>query len=89
VPIARHVPASVAILEVSLSASAVGCLLPLVVFPVLGAGLAAWGGMAAGQPARGHGGGGGGPDGPAPSPPPGGQSLDEDREPELALSGRR
>jgi hypothetical protein len=90
VPIARHVPASVAILEVSLTASAVGCLLPLVVFPVLGAGLGAWGGMAAGQPARGHGGGGGRPDGPAPlSSPPGGQSLDEDREPELALSGRR
>ena len=91
VPVARHVPPSVAVLEVSLSVSAAGCLLPLLVFPVLGAGLGAWGGMAVGQPAPGHGGGGGGgSDAPVPPcPPPDGRSLDEDREPELVLSGRR
>jgi hypothetical protein len=90
-PVARHVPPNVVEWEVSVGASAAGYLLPLVIFPVLGAGLGAWGGMVAGQPARGGGGGGGG--GPyepvLPSPPPGGQSLEEDREPELALSGRR
>jgi hypothetical protein len=86
-----HAPASVLVFEVSLSVSAAGYLLPLVVFPVLGAGLGAWGGMLAGQPASGPGGGGGGggsgqPE--APSPPADGSILDDDREPELVLSGR-
>jgi hypothetical protein len=87
-----HAPASVLTFEVSLSAA--GYLFPLVVFPVLGAGLGAWGGMLAGQPASGPGnggggGGGGGSDEPEPPPPPAGGSIrDEDREPELVLSGR-
>jgi hypothetical protein len=84
-PDARHVPVGVVEFEVSLSASAGGYLLPLAFFPVLGAGLGAWGGMAAGQPARGGGGGGGGgPGGPVPpSPPP--DLLSEEPEEEYVL----
>jgi hypothetical protein len=80
-PNARQLPPSVVEFETSLTESAGGYLLPLVFFPVLGAGLGAWGGLPlAGHPASGdNGGGGGGPDGPVePPPPPGGRSLDEE-----------
>ena len=88
-PDARHVPASVAAFEVSLSASAAGYLIPLVVFPVLGAGLGAWGAMAAGHPAAGNGGGGGGgSDRPVPpSPAPGDLSEEPEEEYVLQLAG--
>ena len=69
-PNAGHVPPGVVEFEVSLCASAAGALLPLLLFPLLGAGLGAWGGMAVSQPAPGDGGGGGGgSDGPAPPSP--------------------
>jgi len=66
--------------EVSFSQAAAGYLLVLIFFPLLGAGLGAWGGLfAAGNsgPKPGGGGGGGGPDDPAPEPgpPDGGRSL--------------
>jgi hypothetical protein len=80
-PNARHVPPGVVAFETSVAESAGGYLLPLIFFPVLGAGLGAWGGLpTAGHPASGdNGGGGGGPGGPAePPPPPGGKSLDEE-----------
>jgi hypothetical protein len=88
-PYAQHVPRSVVAFEVSLEASAAGYLLPLVFFPVLGAGLGAWGGMVGGQPAPGNGGGGGGgPDEPAPPPPPpGGRSEEPEDQHELQLAG--
>ncbi len=87
-PNAGHVPPGVVEFEVSLCASAAGALLPLLLFPLLGAGLGAWGGMAVSQPAPGDGGGGGGgSDGPAPpSPPPGGRSRSQDDEP-ASLAG--
>jgi hypothetical protein len=75
------VPPGVVAFETSVAESAGGYLLPLIFFPVLGAGLGAWGGLpTAGHPASGdNGGGGGGPGGPAePPPPPGGKSLDEE-----------
>ena len=73
-------PAAVFGFELGVSHGAAGYLLVLVMFPLLGAGLGAWGGLfAAGQPGQrpGGGGGGGGPDGPAPAPPPpaGGRHL--------------
>jgi hypothetical protein len=82
-PNARHVPPSVVAFETSVAESAGGYLLPLVFFPVLGAGLGAWGGLSlAGHPAsggNGGGGGGGGPGDPAEPPPPsGGRTLDEE-----------
>jgi hypothetical protein len=64
--------------EAGAADTAAGYLLMLVAFPVLGAGLGAWGGLcAAGRPGRppgpgGGGGGGGGEPQPAPPPPPGG-----------------
>jgi hypothetical protein len=81
-PAASPAPASVFAFEVSLADSAAGYLPALIVFPLLGAGLAAWGGLwAAGSAGQGpgNGGGGGGLEGPPPPPsPPGGRSLDED-----------
>jgi hypothetical protein len=84
--VGSHAPVSVLAFETSLSDSAAGCLLALIFYPLLGAGLGAWGGLlAAGQPGHqpgtGRGGGGGYP-GPVPSPPPpGGRRLSEDRQP--------
>jgi hypothetical protein len=74
--------------EVSFSQAAAGYLLVLIFFPVLGAGLGAWGGLfAAGNPGQlpGGGGGGGGPrdPNPEPGPPDGGLSLLP--EPDLAF----
>jgi hypothetical protein len=66
--------------EVSFSQAAAGYLLVLIFFPLLGAGLGAWGGLfAAGNSGPTPGGGGGGgepwdPD-PDPGPPDGGRSL--------------
>jgi hypothetical protein len=80
---AKRVPESVVAFDTSLAESAGGYLFPLLFFPVLGAGLGAWGGLpVAGQPASGgNGGGGGGGGGPVePPPPPGGRSLDEELE---------
>jgi hypothetical protein len=81
-------PDYVTYFEVSFSQAGAGYLLVLIFFPVLGAGLGAWGGLfAAGDsgPRPGGGGGGGGPDGPAPEPgpPDGGLSLLPERD--LAL----
>ena len=86
-----HIPAGLYDFEVSLGDSAAGYLLVLVFFPLLGAGLGAWGGLCAAdrpgrQPGDGGGGGGGFSDGPPPPPPPGGRRLDEERQPAI-LSG--
>lgn len=63
--------------EVNVSQAAAFYLIALMFFPLLGAGLAAWGGLAvAGRPgSKPGGGGGGGPAPPAPVPPPGGLDL--------------
>ncbi len=72
----RHAwPGTLYAFEVSVSDSAAGHLLVLVLFPLLGAGLGAWGGLYGAdrprrQPGGGGGGGGGGGWGPAPAPPP-------------------
>lgn len=73
-------PDYVADFEVSFSQAAAGHLLVLIIFPVFGAGLGAWGGLfAAGDSGHtpGGGGGGGGPEDPdqGPVPPDGGRSL--------------
>ena len=71
-------PSAVFGFELGVSHGAAGYLLVLVMFPLLGAGLGAWGGLfAAGQPGQQPGGGGGGPGGPpaAPPPPAGGRHL--------------
>ena len=83
-----HVPVSVLAFETSVIHSAAGYLLVLVCYPLLGAGLGAWGGLlAADQPGRRPGTDGGGSWGPVPpSPPPGGRRLGEDRQPAV-LSG--
>ena len=77
--------------EVGVSDSAAGHLLVLLFFPVLGAGLGAWGGLyGAGQPRRRGGGGGGGggtPPDPVPPPPTGGARADEDRLPAILRGG--
>ena len=68
-------PDAVSIFEVSFSYAAAGYLLVLIVFPVLGAGLGAWGGLYAAGTSRGpggDGGGGGGSKDPRPKPRPGG-----------------
>lgn len=77
--------------EVSVTEAAAGYLLVLVLFPLLGAGLGAWGGLyGTDRPGRSGGNGGGGPDrpDPGPTPPPGGLALDRDRQP-AALDIRR
>ncbi|MGO8960738.1 MAG: hypothetical protein ACLQFR_25685 [Streptosporangiaceae bacterium] len=67
--------------EVSVSEAAAGYLLVLVLFPLCGAGLGAWGGLYGadrpGRPGGDDGGGRGGPD-PDPTPPPGGLQLDNE-----------
>jgi RNA polymerase-binding transcription factor DksA len=76
--------------EVNVSHGAAGYLSVLVFFPLLGAGLGAWGGLCAvGRPGRrpGGGGGGGGSQEPGPPPPGGGRRLDGDREP-VIVHGR-
>jgi hypothetical protein len=77
--------------EVGVSDSAAGHLLVLLFFPVLGAGLGAWGGLyGAGQPRRRGGGGGGGggtPPDPVPPPPTGGARADEDHLPAILRGG--
>jgi hypothetical protein len=78
--------------EISLTDAAAGHLLVLVVFPVFGAGLGAWGGLCAvdrpGQlPDEGGGGGGHGPPAPPPRPPGGGRRLREERPPPAILDG--
>ncbi len=73
------------------SDSAAGYLVVLVFFPVLGAGLGAWGGLyGAGQPRRRPGGGGGGGSGgPAPVPPPPDDDVcrDDERLPAILRGG--
>jgi hypothetical protein len=89
---ARHAPLSVVAFETGLADSAAGHLLVLLFYPILGAGLGAWGGiLGAGQPGHqpgnGGGGGGGGFRGPVPPPPPpGGRRLSEDPRP-VVLTG--
>jgi hypothetical protein len=85
-------PAGLYAFEISLTDTAAGHLLVLVVFPVFGAGLGAWGGLcAAGRPGQlpdeGGGGGGHGPPAPPPRPPGGGRRLDEQRPPPAILAG--
>ena len=77
----QHVqPGSLYAFEVSVSQAAVGFLLVLLIFPLLGAGLGAWGGFYGAQRRNPPGGGGGGrgPRGKDPivPPPPGGKKLD-------------
>jgi hypothetical protein len=76
--------------EVAVTDSAAGHLLVLVFFPILGAGLGAWGGLyGAGQPRRRNGGGGGGekPPDPVPPPPAGGAHVGEDHLPPILRGG--
>jgi hypothetical protein len=86
-------PSGVYQFEVGAGDSAAGFLSVLVLYPMFGAGLGAWGGLyAAGQPRRrpgGGGGGGGGPDGPAPPPPAPeeGARRDDERLPALLRGG--
>jgi len=79
----QHIPSSLGDFETSLVDGAAGYLAVLLCFPLIGAGLGAWGGIcAAGRPSGGGGGGGGGGDDGPPSPgpsPPGGRSLDPER----------
>ena len=84
-------PGTVYAFESSVSSSVAGYLLVLVCFPLLGAGLGAWGGLcAAERPGPRPGGGGGGPGEPAPAaPPPGGDAeLDDEPQPVLVPAGR-
>jgi hypothetical protein len=73
--------------EMSVADTAAGYLLALVCFPLLGAGLGAWGGLfAAGHPGRrpgGGGGGGGGAPEPGPPPPDGGRRAGDDGQPAI------
>jgi len=73
--------------EMSVADTAAGYLLALICFPLVGAGLGAWGGLfAAGHPGRrpgGGGGGGGGQPEPGPPPPDGGRRAAEDRRPAM------
>jgi hypothetical protein len=85
-------PAGVYAFGISLTETAAGHLLVLVIFPVLGAGLGAWGGLyAAGRPGQlpgeGGGGGGSGPPAPPPASPSGGQHLDEGHRPAILRGG--
>ena len=73
--------------EMSIADTAAGYLLVLIFFPLLGAGLGAWGALsAAGRPGQqpGNGGGGGGGGEPEPAAPPGGgRRRDEDHRPAI------
>jgi len=81
-------PSALSVFEVSFSQAAAGYLLVLIIFPVLGAGLGAWGGLFA-EGDSGHrpggGGGGGGPEDPDPGPTPPGGLRDTLDEPDLSL----
>lgn len=83
-----HAPNAVAVFEVGFSRAAAGYLLVLIVFPLLGAGLGAWGGLFA-EGDSGHrpggGGGGGGPEDPDPEPTPPGGMRNKLDEPDLSL----
>ena len=75
--------------EMSVSNIAAGHLLVLIFFPVLAAGLGAWGGLyGAGRPGQlpGRGDGGERAPVPAPAPPGGGRRLDNDHQPALLLA---
>jgi hypothetical protein len=78
----QHIqPGTVYSFEVSVSAAAAGYLLVLLVFPLIGAGLGAWGGLyGSDRPGNPPGGGGGGrgpkDKNPKAPPPPGGKKLD-------------
>jgi hypothetical protein len=82
-------PGSAYLFEVSFTEAAAGFLLVLIIFPLLGAGLGAWGGLfvadnSGRRPGEDGGGGGGrGPDHPVDPPPPGGRELPDDLEPAL------
>ena len=83
-------PSPVYAFEASLSDTAAGHLLVLICFPVLAAGLGAWGGLyGAGRPGQLPGGGGGGEPAPAPAPAPpgGGRHLDDDHQLSILLAG--
>ena len=86
---AHLAPGSVYEFEIGVTDTAAGHLLVLVVFPLLGAGLGAWGGLyGAGRPGQFPGGGGGGRSpGPAPVPPTGGRRLDDDHRPSILAGG--
>jgi hypothetical protein len=79
--------------ETGAANTAAGYLIALIVFPVIFAGLGAWGGMyGADRPGQrpgggGGGGGGGGPRPPLPPPPDGGRRLDDDRLPAIFRGG--
>jgi Na+-transporting methylmalonyl-CoA/oxaloacetate decarboxylase gamma subunit len=85
-------PNAVSVFEGAFSRAAAGYVLVLIIFPVLGAGLGAWGGLFA-EGDTGHrpggGGGGGGPDDPGSGPtPPGGLRMPDDAGlPQLDLEG--
>jgi len=85
----QHIPSSLGDFETSLVDGAAGYLAVLLCFPLIGAGLGAWGGIcAAGRPSDGGGGGGGGGDDGPPRPeppPPGGRRLEP--EGQTVLSG--
>jgi hypothetical protein len=83
-------PGTVYAFESSVSSSAAGYLLVLVFFPLLGAGLGAWGGLCAAERSGPRPGGDGGPGEPAPlPPPPGGDArLDDEPQPVLVPAGR-
>jgi hypothetical protein len=90
-PYRTALPDSVYQFEVGASDSAGGFLSVLVLYPLFGAGLAAWGGLfASGQPRRRPGGGGGGggqgPD-PVPPPPDDGARRDPEYVPALLRGG--
>jgi hypothetical protein len=85
-------PTGVYAFEISLTDTAAGHLLVLIICPVFGAGLGAWGGLCtAGRPGQlpdeGGGGGGHGPPAPLPRPPGGGRRLHEERPPPAILDG--
>jgi hypothetical protein len=91
-PYRSALPSGVYQFEVGAGDSAAGFLSVLVLYPLFGAGLGAWGGLyAAGQPRRrpgGGGGGGGGSGGPAPlPPPPEGARRDDERLPAILRGG--
>jgi len=82
-------PNAVSVFEESFSQAAAGYLLVLIIFPLLGAVLGAWGGLFAegdsGHRPGGGGGGGGGPEDPDPGPTPPGGMRDMPEDPGLSL----
>jgi hypothetical protein len=85
-PYRSALPDGVYEFELGTSDSAGGFLSVLVLYPLFGAGLGAWGGLyGAGQSRRPGGGGGGGGPGPDPVPPPPDEGAQRDDEPVPAL----